>query len=207
MERTVMVQGDISSFSSFYFSGPNVALPLQLLSFTGSLQNNVTLLKWVTTNEINISHFVIERSINGIDFIKIGSQPAKGNNNNNNNYTYNDYDAANQMSSIVYYRLKIVDVSGSFSYSQIVSVKFASFYTMLVHPNPVQQVLYVHSEKDFHKPVMVELYDLDGKILRQQLSFKNDFTIDVSSLKQGVYVLKMYNGYDLKTQFKKIIKL
>ena len=202
-----MLQADISSFSTFYISGPNVVLPLQLLSFTGSLQNNVTLLKWVTTNEINISNFVIERSINGTDFIKIGSQSAKGNANNTNDYTYNDYTAASQMASIVYYRLKIFDTNGSFTYSQVVSVKFASFYTMLVHPNPVQQVLYVHSEKDFHKPVIVELYDLDGKILRQQLSFKNDFTIDVSSLKQGIYVLKMYNGYDLKTQFEKIIKL
>ena len=117
------------------------------------------------------------------------------------------YIAASQMASIVDYRLKIFDANGSFTYSQVVSVKFPSFFLQCLYIRPVQQVLYVHSEKDFHKPVIVELYDLDGKILQQQLSFKNDFTIDVSSLKQGVYVLKMYNGYDLKTQFEKIIKL
>ncbi|HYM94012.1 MAG TPA: PQQ-dependent sugar dehydrogenase [Chitinophagaceae bacterium] len=201
-----MLQGDINSFSSFYFASSNIVLPLQLLSFTGSLQKNTTLLKWVTTNEINVSHFDIERSVNGVDFKNIGSEVAKGNNNNTNNYSFIDYDAANQISSVVYYRLKIFDIDGSFSYSQVISVTFTSFYTLIIHPNPVQQTLYVHGKKDFHKPLRAELYDLNGKLLKQQLTFKNDFTIDVSSLRSGVYVLKMYNGYDLDEQVEKVIK-
>lgn len=201
-----VLQGDINSFSSFYFSSSNVILPMHLLSFTGSLQDNAALLQWKTANEINMSYFDIERSINGSDFTKIGSETAKGNNNNTNNYSYIDYDAANQNASVVYYRLKIVDVNGSFSYSQIVSVTFTYTTTFLVRPNPVQQILYIHGKKDFHKPLQAELYDLSGKILRKEQEFKNDFSIDVTSLKPGVYILKMYNGSDIQEQVYKVIK-
>jgi PQQ-dependent dehydrogenase (s-GDH family) len=201
-----VLQGDITSFSSFYFASSNVILPMHLLAFTGSLQNNATLLQWKTVNEINMSHFDIERSINGADFTKIGSETAKGNNNSPNNYSYIDYDAANQNASVVYYRLKIVDVNGSFTYSQIISVTFTSTTTFTVRPNPVQQILYIHGKKDFHKPLQAELYDLSGKVLRKEQEFKNDFSIDVTSLKPGVYILKMYNGSDVEDQVYKVIK-
>jgi PQQ-dependent dehydrogenase (s-GDH family) len=201
-----VVQGDINSFSSFYFSGPGVVLPLQLLSFSGTLKNDATWLKWTTTNETDLSHFEIERSTDRTNFKNIGFTNAKGSNNTTNDYSYMDNGVANLKSGKVYYRLKMVDANGSFSYSQIIVVNITSFYTLMVHPNPVQDILSIHSDKDIHKPVKVELFDLDGKILKKQLSYRNDFSIDVSSLKPGVYVLKMYNGYDLKTQFEKIIK-
>jgi PQQ-dependent dehydrogenase (s-GDH family) len=201
-----VLQGDITSFSSFYFASANVILPMQLVSFTGSLKNNAALLQWKTTNEINTSHFEIERSINGVDFTKIGSETAKGNSTSTSNYSYIDYDAANQSSNVVYYRLKIFDIDGSSTYSQIVSVTFNSTTTFLVRPNPVQQILYIHGKKDFHKPLQAELYDLSGKVLRKEQEFKNDFSIDVTSLKPGVYILKMYNGYDVEEQVYKVIK-
>jgi hypothetical protein len=58
-----MLQGDITSFSSFYFAANNFTLPLDLLSFTGQLQNNNSvLLNWKTENEISTSYFIVERS-------------------------------------------------------------------------------------------------------------------------------------------------
>ena len=201
-----MVQGNISSFSTFYFSGPGVVLPLQLLTFTGTLKNNATQLKWETTNEVNTSNFGVERSVDGINFKNIGSVTAKGNTTNNTDYSYIDYDVTNQASSVVFYRLKMIDLNGNFSYSQVVPITISSAYTMLVYPNPSQQTLYVHAKRDYNKPITAELYNLNGKLLKRQLSFSNDFTIDASSLKAGVYMLKMYNGSDLKVQFEKIVK-
>ncbi|MBS1921199.1 MAG: PQQ-dependent sugar dehydrogenase [Bacteroidetes bacterium] len=201
-----VLQGDINSFSTFYFSSSNVILPVRLITFTGTLQDNVALLKWVTTNEVNVSHFEVERSINGVDFTKISSETAVGNNDSKNNYSYTDYDAANQGCSVVYYRLKIVDDNGTASYSQILSLTIPASNTFTVRPNPVKQTLYVHGKKDFAKPIQVELYDLSGKILLSNLEFKNDFSIDVTSLKTGVYILKLNNGYDVEQQVYKVIK-
>jgi hypothetical protein len=69
-----MLQSDnITGFSSFYFASSNVILPVRLLTFTGSLQNNNSvLLSWKTENEINTSHFIVERSIDGSNFNNIG---------------------------------------------------------------------------------------------------------------------------------------
>ena len=86
-----VLQVNVSSFSSFYFAASNVTLPLDLLTFTGALQsNNTTLLKWKTENEINASHFVIERSGDGNNYTGIGSVTAVGNSINVSNYTFTD---------------------------------------------------------------------------------------------------------------------
>lgn len=201
-----MLQGDITSFSSFYFANANIILPLKLVSFTGTVQNNATLLDWTTTNEINVSHFEIERSINGVDFTKIGSQTARGNSISKFDYSYIDNDAANLGPLVIYYRLKMVDIDGTFSYSRIISVAFSSSREYLVRPNPVQQTLFVHCNKGINEPVQVELYDQGGRLLLNQQHTKNDFSIDVSMLKPGVYVLKLYNNYNGQVYMEKVIK-
>jgi hypothetical protein len=40
----------------------------------------------------------------------------------------------------------------------------------------------------------------------EELSFRNDFAMDISGIMPGVYLLKLYNGYNLGLQIKKIIK-
>ena len=64
---------DINGFSSFFVStGSLIPLPLTLLSFTGNATANSNLLKWTTTSEVNVSHFEIERSGDGVHFNIIG---------------------------------------------------------------------------------------------------------------------------------------
>ena len=112
-------------FLHFISRATNATLPLDLLSFTGNLQNNNTvLLNWKTENEINTSHFVIERSTDGIRYSGIGNVTANGRNNAGGsfNYSFTDNDAVNQSSQRLYYRLKMVDIDGSLKYSNIVSV-------------------------------------------------------------------------------------
>jgi PQQ-dependent dehydrogenase (s-GDH family) len=75
-----------------------------------------------------------------------------------------------------------------------------------VYPNPLHNTLYVHGKKELHKPLRVELYDINGQRLKESLSFQNDFSVDVSHFAAGVYMLKLYNGYDLEVQIEKIVK-
>lgn len=48
--------------------------------------------------------------------------------------------------------------------------------------------------------------DIYGRVLREAYSYKNDFSVDVSSLKPGTYLLKLYNGHDIEVQIEKFIK-
>ena len=78
--NSYVLQGTIGEFSSFYFSNSAIIpLPLNLVTFKGSLQNSTTLLEWQTANEINTSNFAVERSTDGRNFQQIGTVAATGN--------------------------------------------------------------------------------------------------------------------------------
>jgi PQQ-dependent dehydrogenase (s-GDH family) len=194
-----MLQGDIPGFSSFYFASSNVILPLQLLTFTGSLQSNSdVLLNWKTENEINTSHFIIERSLDGSNFASIGRVAAIGNSNNTtNSYVFTDNDAANQQSLLLYYRLRMVDADGRFTYSSVITIRFADITatSASVFPNPARNeaTLSVSSASDMK--IQWQLLDNTGRILiNKNVMLKdgvNNITINLSHFSSGTYFIKL----------------
>ncbi len=76
-----------------------------------------------------------------------------------------------------------------------------------IFPNPVHDRLYIQGKKQLRKPLLVQVYDAFGKMLISETSYQNDFSVDVNTLRPGVYVLKLYNGYDMEVQIEKFIKL
>lgn len=75
-----------------------------------------------------------------------------------------------------------------------------------IFPNPVRNIVYVHGKKDLRKPLLVQVCDIYGRVLKEETSFKNDFSVDVSFFRAGTYLLKLYNGYDMEVQVEKFIK-
>ncbi len=206
-----VLQGNISSFSSFYFATSNVTLPLTIIDFTGNLQqNNTVLLKWKTTNEINSSHFEVERSIDGSRFTSIGTVQATGDISNTTNYSLVDANAINQNSNVIYYRLKIVDKNGLYTYSKIVVVRLNGFVTKVnVMPNPVSSEAIVTIEAASYGKVSLNLYDNSGrlilnKLVQVQQGAGNVFKIDMSKMARGIYILDATgNGIDEKIKIQK----
>ena len=209
-----MLQGDITSFSSFYFAANNFTLPLDLLSFTGQLQNNNSvLLNWKTENEINTSHFVVERSADGIRFNGIGNVTANGRNNTSGsfNYSFTDNDAINQSSQRLYYRLKMVDIDGNFKYSSIVSVSFPIVTGKLsIAPNPVLTEMKVTIASEADGRVQWKLTDNVGRVIQNGSEYVrkgvgNNFTIDMNRLPAGTYNLNVTGaGIDQNEKIQKL---
>jgi PQQ-dependent dehydrogenase (s-GDH family) len=77
--------------------------------------------------------------------------------------------------------------------------------SVLVYPNPASRYLRVLSMHGAHKPLLAEIFDMSGKMVLQHTSQEDSFTIDISNLLPGVYVLKLYNGYEINISTKKII--
>ncbi len=75
-----------------------------------------------------------------------------------------------------------------------------------IFPNPVREILYVHGKKDLRKPLLVQVCDIYGRLLKEETSFRNDFSVDVSSFRPGTYLLKLFNGNDMEVQIEKFIK-
>ncbi|MES1218450.1 MAG: PQQ-dependent sugar dehydrogenase [Bacteroidota bacterium] len=208
-----MLQGDISGFSSFYFSSTSTTLPLDLLTFSGSLQNNNTVfLKWKTENEINTSHFVIERSIDGSQFKNIGTVSTNGNNYGGVfDYSFTDVDAANQQSLLLYYRLKIVDINGSFKYSNVINISLPNSPEKLtVSPNPVFNETRITLSSPVNGTIRWKLFDNAGRVIQQNSEHVrqgngNSFTINMNKLSRGSYYLSVSGaGIDQNVKLQKL---
>lgn len=153
----------VTNFSVWALSGNMSPLPVELISFVASKNNDQVLLNWATLSETNNDYFTIEKSKNGTEFQNVAIVDASGNSNHELSYSTIDNEP---YSGISYYRLKQTDFDGKFSYSNIQSVDFNSspdFY-LNVYPNPTTSDninLQVVNAKD--ESIQVNLSDMLGK--------------------------------------------
>ncbi len=138
-----------------------VSLPLNWLRFTAQKRNTTSELNWTTANEQQVSHFDVERSINGITFDKIGNAVAK--NGRQNDYAFTDI---NPIEGKNFYRIKRVDNDGKFTYSTIHLVDFVKkekLISILNNPsaNPIVKI-------ESEKVVSIALFDATGKLLQKR---------------------------------------
>ncbi len=127
-------------FKTFTYDNAVVTLlPVSLINWSATLSNNNIALKWTTTSEKNASHFIIERSFDGVEYADIAMVFAAGNSDISIDYSYNDKLPAGN-SGIIYYRLKMVDMDGNNKSSlvRIVRVgKTTDAIKIQAYPNPV----------------------------------------------------------------------
>ena len=171
------------------------ALPLNLISFTGSKQNNDALLQWKTANEINVNRFEVQCSGNGQTFVTIGTVAAGG-----SVYSLTD---ANTFSNraVAFYRLKSIDIDDRFTYSSIIKLSKQTSAALTVYPNPVSDVLTINGLK---QNGTILIYNAEGKLLQQQTVTAQTMTMDISKYSKGIYLLQYKTGEAVVNQ--KIIK-
>lgn len=74
-----------------------------------------------------------------------------------------------------------------------------------IYPNPATQVVYVETKRGLHKPLKVQMLDMSGRIVLHESTSRDNFSIDVSRLKKGVYVLRIFSGYGGLVKSEKIV--
>jgi trimeric autotransporter adhesin len=205
-----MLQGSITSFSSFYFGSSNITLPLELLTFNGSLQNNATLLKWETANETNTSHFIVERSIDNSSFAAIGTVAASGNSSATIKYSYTDNDVADLPSNNIYYRLKMVDADGKYTYSNTILISLADMAGKVsVYPNPAKNEIKLTTVSAADGNAQWKITDNAGRVVMQSsMQLKkgnNNVMIDINKLAGGLYYISVTGaGIDQNIKVQKL---
>lgn len=165
-------------------------LPVQLISFTATKSNSGNLLQWQTAQEINSYYFDIEHSTDGRNFTSIGKVAAKGNSSTRTGYEFIHI----KVSPVInYYRLKITDLDGSFTYSDVRSVNNTSSLIVNINPNPVRGKLNLSFTSDEATDVEMQVVTIEHKIVlikKMNLSTGSGTeTIDVSSLSNGIYYM------------------
>lgn len=147
-------------------------LPVQLVQFTASKTNDGSvLLNWATSQEVNAGYYDVERSGDRSGWIKMGSVKAKGNSSTTTNYNYTD---RAPIDGPGYYRLKMVDLDGKFTYSKIVS-------TTTAEDNPLPLVIYSNPFSD--------LIRLKVNVARAQ-----NLTMTVSDIVGKTFISKSYQA-------------
>ncbi len=137
-------------------------LPIELVEFTGWYNGVENELHWTTATEINSDYFEIQRSLNGIDFMTIGTTPAAGNSMELLNYIFYD-DAPG--SGINYYRLKMVDIDGSYDYSNIIAISLNNevIQQITVFPNPSNNAITIEYLAAEAENIQIDFLDATGR--------------------------------------------
>ena len=189
----------VSGFSYFYChtcNPLNIALPVELLHFTGQRRHGESVLEWVTTMEQNNSHFVVERSADAKHFEalsqKIPTKAVSGNSHGNLSYDYVD---THPLSGHNYYRLQQNDIDGNRSYSGLVDVYFGQESQISLYPNPVEDELNIEMDLNVAGKVKIRLLDATGRVVRvvelEAEAGTNRSKIDMNALSDGTYLVEI----------------
>ena len=170
----------------------NGALPVTLISFTGNTLGYVNQLQWITANEINNSHFELERSANGVNYTLLAKINSRGNTSYNQYYRFND---AMPLNGRNYYRLKQVDKNGQLVYSEIICLTNNSLGVMIsIHPNPTSGIVFM-STKNAMKEASIQLVDINGRVVMQQTNITgSSASFDISQQAAGIYFINVFNA-------------
>jgi hypothetical protein len=188
----------------------DIVLPVTLMHFKGKKQGGTILLDWATASEIQVNRFEIERSNDGFSFLKIGTVAATGNSNTNKSYAFTDDHPSS--GAVNYYRLKMIDNDGKFTYSnQVVFLGDRSNIVIdKIKPNPFTDLINVGIVLQRSQQLTIQIVDMAGRV-----AVSRDFTAvegnsnivynGLSGLTAGIYFIKIITADTLLQQ--KVLKI
>jgi cytochrome c peroxidase len=181
-------------------------LPVELVSFSGNMDDKGILLKWQTSSEINNRLFTVEKSNDGQYWKSLTNIAGAGNTAQPQHYSFLD---VNPQNGLQYYRLLQTDEDGTFTYSKIISVVWHQAENLLsVYPNPFSgNIVLDWGSTPPLEQVDIQIYDTAGKVVFSASKYASEArTIDISALKSGIYFLRVCRNNGIE-QIVKIVKL
>ncbi len=192
-----MKPGDLITNVDAGIAFVGAALPLTWVDVEArrlEVENEVT---WITANEIDASHFIVERAYNqSLDFESIGRVEAN-NELGENRYSFIDEESEN--SGEYYYRIKQVDIDGRNGYSVVVYVNVENdINKMIVSPNPAADNAKLSIVLAIGAATDIAIFDRIGKLVRTyNLAYQNEGyskSIEINDLPSGVYTIRLIQG-------------
>jgi hypothetical protein len=158
-------------------------LPVTLSSFMVSKEGKSANLQWATTEETNSDRFEIERSADGKAWSHIGTVASVGESKQFVSYNFTD---ENPFNGDNIYRLKMIDLDETFTYSRVRSLYLEGGVADLsVYPNPTSDVIFV---RDYKSITNISIIDLQGKVIYKADALADE-AINTSSMAAGMYVI------------------
>ena len=175
-------------------------IPVELVSFNAIVSTNNISLTWSTATEVNNLGFEVQRSVDNSEFLTIGFVNGYGTTTEPNNYSYIDY---NVVPGKYYYRLKQIDLDGTFEYSHIVvEVEFVGpgkFELNQNYPNPFNPSTVITYSVPGAEFVTLKVYDILGNEIAVLVDGERDagthnVEFNSSGLSSGTYFYRIQAG-------------
>jgi acid phosphatase type 7 len=162
-------------------------VPVNILGYTVSYNNNKVDIKWQTTQEINCKEYLLEKSNDGVNFYFFKALPANGFTNQSKKYDAIDF---SPNTGANYYRLSVIDNDGR---KEIVAVKKViagkqsvfSYTAIPISEDQIQLIINDPSSQSF----VMSLYDISGKKVMTKKVARNSYL----ELEAGFYFIKLIN--------------
>lgn len=183
--------------------GRGGAFPVELIRFNAEGQGAGIQLEWETATEQNSSHFVVERSLDAYAFEAIESMPSNGNSNTLKRYDH--FDSNVQRGVDYYYRLRMVDLDGTFEYSNVLNVRLDAQARIQVkaYPNPAQEQInlklsnFREAAPETDKLVLKVFNHIGQAVYQRELSLsanaEETLTLSLNGWQTGIYYAS-FNG-------------
>ena len=181
-----------------------LTLPVKLTEFSAK-KNGVRIeLTWTTAEEINNSHFEIQRSNDGQNWTNIAVVFAVNNPGPVNRYQYSDYYTTSYK---VYYRLKQVDNDGKSAYSAIKTVNGNESIAASTIFVSSKQTIAIEFNEQVKDKVIVRIYNVNGQPVREQQFAQVNGRIEmyIPQAIPGVYAVQVLNGGNIRDVRKVIL--
>lgn len=170
-------------------------LPVRVFEASATVTGTAVTVNWKTENEINTSRFYVERSTDNRSFTTITTAAAAGTSVHARNYSTRD-DISSITGTVIYYRIKLVDVDGKVTYSNTVVVRIAGIDAVKVFPNPFVENINVAYYSTVNTTTVIKLVDMSGKTVAQTTNktIKGSNQVTIANLKNiagGMYLLQV----------------
>jgi hypothetical protein len=187
------------------FNSQAQGLPVLLKSFTAWKADEGIVLNWTSSMEKNVSHYAIERSVNGSDYTDIGIIFTENDSHSGRDYRFCDA-LKNVQAQVLYYRLRMVDMEQHDEYSPIRIIHMGGQEDqpeVLAYPNPVSDQLHITLPAHWQdSKVVIELLNANGHVVKRVVNNKagQTETLNTSDLLKGIYLVRVSNGEETATQ-------
>ena len=185
-----------TKFVALASKGATSVLPVEMLAFSAINAGDYNRISWTTQSELNNSHFIVEKSLDGIVWETIQVVQGAGNSNEQLDYAVNDYDLC---ADRCYYRINQVDYSGKNKLSEVRIVEQSSIgqTELIIYPVPVTGSATVEFNALNTEMYVLEVYSVSGASIYQAnvvcVEGENVFDINTSGYASGMYYLMMRN--------------
>ena len=202
---------DVQGYAGYSFSAlTSVALPVRWLNFSVVRQASDALISWTVDNDLDNEKYVVERSLDGVNYNVIG-EVSKRLGNGSKKYSYLDAGITSLGKKIIYYRVKSVELNGKYSYTDTRNVRLDVKGDISLFPNPATDgftlnIPYLNPNQD---KIQLQLVSAIGQIIdrrdiTRQAATSYYYNLTSSLITSGDYLLKIYEDGQL-TETKRVL--